>query len=60
MWKKCKKLKSNAVEGTVRQCLVQMPEISVNTHMKDLIGADSLAFFEQLLAECFSIDLPKV
>jgi len=52
MWKKCKKLKSNAVEGTVGQCLVQMPEISENTHLKDLIGTDSLAFFEQSLAKC--------
>jgi len=40
--------------------LVQMPEISENTHLKDLIGTDSLAFFEKPLAECFLIDLPKV
>jgi len=50
---KIQKLKSNAVEGTVGQCLVQMPEISENTHLKDLIGVDSLAFCEQPLAECF-------
>jgi len=31
------KLKSNAVEGTVGKGLVQMPEISENTHLKDLI-----------------------
>jgi len=39
------KLKRNAVEGTMGEGLVQMPEISKNTHMKDLIGTDSLAFF---------------
>jgi len=37
-----------------------MPEISENTHLKDLIGTDSLASFEKPLAECFLIDLPKV
>jgi len=47
------KLKSNAVEGSVGQSLVQMPEINENTHLKDLIDADSLVFFEQPLAECF-------
>jgi len=44
----------------VGQGLVQMPEIRENTHLKDLIGANSLVFFEQPLAECFLLDLPKV
>jgi len=30
------------------------------THLKDLIGTDSLAFFEQPLVECFLFELPKV
>jgi len=37
-----------------------MPEISENTHRKDLIGAVSLAFSEQPLAKSFLTDLPKV
>jgi len=45
MWKQMQKLKSNAVEETVSQGLVQIPEISENTgYLKDLIGADSFAF----------------
>jgi len=54
------KLKSNAVERTVEQGLGQMPEISENTHLKDPISVDSLALFEQPLAECFLTDLSKV
>jgi len=54
------KLKSNAVEETVEvgQGLVQIPEISENTHLKDLIGTDILIFFEQIpLAKCFRAKL---
>jgi len=50
---KMQKLRSNAVAGTVGQCLVQMPEISENTHLKDLIGTDSLAFLSCLWLNVF-------
>jgi len=36
------------------QGLVQMPEISENTHLKDLIGTDSLAFLTSLWLNIFN------
>ena len=48
MWKKLQNLKNSTDEATIGEGLVQMPEIDENTHLKDLIGRDSLAFFELL------------
>ena len=48
MWKKLQTLKNGTDEACIGEGLVQMPEIEENTHLKDLIGRDSLAFFELL------------
>ena len=56
-----KKLKNGTDEYTVTgEGFVQIPEISENTHLKDLIGRDSLAFFQFLpLANFFLRELSK-
>ena len=60
MWKKLQKLKNGTDEATIGEGLVQTPEIDENTHLKNLIGRDSLAFLELLpLAKFFLREPPK-
>ena len=57
IWRKLKVYKSKKVHETIGNGLVQMPSISGNTHLHDLVGADSLTLFKILPFECSFIDL---